>query len=96
VSCVWKQAEQNKNAKEIARVSGLLYDKLVGFVEDFQKIKRNLDAADRAYDDAFGKLKDGRGNLLVTANRVKDLGANTNKQLPSNLVDEDTKLIDEE
>lgn len=96
VSCVWKQAEQNKNAKEIARVSGLLYDKLVGFVEDFQKIKRNLDAADRAYDDAFGKLKDGRGNLLVTANRVKDLGANTNKQLPSNLVDEDTKLIEEE
>ncbi len=34
IASIWRQENQNKNALEIARQSGALYDKFVGFVED--------------------------------------------------------------
>ena len=86
IASIWQQENQTKNSLEIARLSGALYDKLVGFIDDFQKVKRSLDAADRAYADAFGKLSDGKGNMLSTATRIKELGAKANKELPSELI----------
>lgn len=86
IASIWQQENQTKNSLEIARLSGALYDKLVGFIDDFQKVKRSLDAADRAYADAFGKLSDGKGNMLSTATRIKELGAKANKELPSELL----------
>ncbi len=86
IASIWQQDNQTKNSLEIARLSGALYDKLVGFIDDFQKIKRALDAADKAYADAFGKLSDGKGNMLTTATRIKELGAKASKTLPSELI----------
>jgi DNA recombination protein RmuC len=37
----------------------------------------------KSYDDAMNKLKTGRGNLINRAQEIKELGARTNKQLPS-------------
>ncbi len=86
IASIWQQENQTKNSLEIARLSGALYDKLVGFIDDFQKVKRSLDAADRAYTDALGKLSDGKGNMLSTATRIKELGAKASKELPSELL----------
>lgn len=86
IASIWQQDNQTKNSLEIARLSGALYDKLVGFIDDFQKIKRALDVADKAYADAFGKLSDGKGNMLTTATRIKELGAKASKTLPSELI----------
>ena len=83
IASIWKQENQTKNAQEIARLSGTLYDKLVGFAEDMEKIKLNIDRADKAYDEALKKLKDGKGNVIRTAEKIKELGAKTgNKSLP--------------
>ena len=83
IASIWKQENQTKNAQEIARLSGTLYDKLVGFAEDMEKIKTNIDRADKAYDEALKKLKDGKGNVIRTAEKIKELGAKTgNKTLP--------------
>lgn len=83
IASIWKQENQTKNAQEIARLSGTLYDKLVGFAEDMEKIKTNLERADKAYDEALKKLKDGKGNVIRTAEKIKELGAKTsNKTLP--------------
>lgn len=83
IASIWKQENQTKNAQEIARLSGTLYDKLVGFAEDMEKIKLNIDRADKAYDEALKKLKDGKGNVVRTAEKIKELGAKTNnKSLP--------------
>lgn len=88
ISSIWKQENQTKNAQEIARLSGTLYDKFIGFTEDMQKIKSNIERASGAYDDAVKKMKDGNGNIIRTAERIKELGAKTgNKQLPSEFND---------
>ncbi len=89
VANVWKVERRNRSAEEIARRAGLMYDKLVGFVEDFQKIGTQLDTTRRTYDGALGKLAEGSGNLLRQAEMVRELGARTNKSLPPALLGDD-------
>jgi DNA recombination protein RmuC len=84
ISSIWKQEMQTKNAQEIARLSGTLYDKFINFLEDLNKIKLNLDKCANTYDDAIKKLKDGNGNMIRTAMKIKELGAKTNnKSIPT-------------
>jgi len=84
ISSIWKQENQTKNAQEIARLSGALYDKFIGFAEDMAKIKANIDRTSSSYDDAMKKMKDGSGNIIRTAEKIKELGAKTgNKSLPA-------------
>ena len=84
ISSIWKQENQTKNAQEIARLSGALYDKFIGFAEDMAKIKANIDRTSGAYDDVMKKMKEGSGNIIRTAEKIKELGAKTgNKSLPA-------------
>ena len=78
---IWKNSLRNTNALEIARQSGLLYDKFVGFVEDLKKIGYQLKLAERAYEQAFKKLEEGRGNMISKVEQIKKLGARTTKAL---------------
>ena len=39
------------------------------------------------YDKAWGQLKEGRGNLILQAQKFKDLGVRTKKELPKSIVD---------
>ncbi len=88
ISSVWKNERQTKNAQDIAEKAGNLYDKFVGFLKDMENIDRALKNAQNHYDDAFNKLGSGRGNLVKKAEQLKELGAKTNKSIPSNLLDE--------
>ena len=56
VAHLWRQDHQNRNALEIAKQCGSLYDKFVGFVEDLEKLGQRLDQAQTSYHDAFNKL----------------------------------------
>lgn len=92
VSYIWKQERQKKNVLEIARQSGLLYDKFVGFVEDLTLIGQKLEEAQRTYQLAFNKLKDSPkyGDTLIgRSERIKELGAKASKSLPSELLEDD-------
>ena len=82
ISYVWKQENQSRNAQEIARLAGAMYDKLCGMTEDFQKVQKSLDAAQKAYNETFKKLSEGNGNVLRTADRIRELGAKASKSLP--------------
>lgn len=84
ITSIWKQENQTKNAQDIARLSGALYDKFIGFTEDMVKIKANIDRASGSYDDALRKMKEGNGNIIRTAEKIKELGAKTGiKTLPT-------------
>lgn len=85
---VWKQENQNKNALEIARLAGAMYDKLCNMIEDFRKVQKSLDAAQKAYDEAIKKLSEGNGNVLRTADRIRELGAKASKSLPDSTAEE--------
>ena len=91
VSFLWKQENQKKHVLEIARQSGLLYDKFVAFIDDLKQIGLKLDGAQSAFGDAMNKLNDSRkfGDTLVgRAERIRELGAKTTKLLPKDLTDE--------
>jgi DNA recombination protein RmuC len=87
VAHLWRQDHQNKNALEIARQCGALYDKFVGFVDDMDKLGQRIDQAQTSYHDAFNKLKTGKGNLIRTAEKVRELGVKPSKTLPTGLLD---------
>jgi DNA recombination protein RmuC len=87
VAHLWRQDQQNKNALEIARQCGALYDKFVGFIDDMEKLGQRIDQAQTSYHDAFNKLKTGKGNLIRTAERVRELGVKPSKTLPTGLLD---------
>jgi DNA recombination protein RmuC len=81
IASIWKQERQNRNVLEIARLSGTMYDKFVGFVNDMEGIGKNIKQSQTAYDNAINKLTEGNGNLTKTAEKIKSLGAKANKQL---------------
>ena len=81
VASIWKMEHQNKNAQEIARQGGALYDKFVGFVEEMDKIGKHLSQAHKSHDDAMRKLHQGPGNLAARAEKLRELGARNHKRL---------------
>jgi len=87
VAHLWRQDHQNRNALEIAKQCGSLYDKFVGFVEDLEKLGQRLDQAQTSYHDAFNKLKTGKGNLIRSAEKVRELGVKPNKNLSAPLIE---------
>jgi DNA recombination protein RmuC len=87
ISDLWKREFQNRNAEEIAKRGGLLYDKFVGFVENLNKVGKNIDQASKSYDEALSQLSVGRGNLVTQAEQLKKLGLKTTKDLPIGLAD---------
>jgi DNA recombination protein RmuC len=86
VAHLWRQDSQSRNTQEIAKRGGELYDKLCGFVADLQKVGDRLTQAKTAYDDAYGKLKSGKGNAIRQAQMLCDLGVKPSKSLPAALV----------
>lgn len=90
---MWRVEQQNRNAEEIADRAGKLYDKFVNFVTDLELIGNRLESTRGAWDDAWNKLVDGRGNLIKRAEDMKALGARVSKSLPQNLVEMPSREI---
>jgi len=85
---VWRYEKQNRNAEEIARRAGALYDKVRGFVDDMEILGRQLQTADNTYKGAMAKLSTGRGNLIRQVEQFRELGASVRRPLPRNLLEE--------
>lgn len=86
IASIWRQEKQNRNALEIAKQSGDMLDKFTAFVEDLLTVGKGLISVKDNYDKAMNKLTDGRGNLISRAEKIKELGAKTNKQLPPSII----------
>lgn len=95
LSHLWKQEQQSRNAREIARRGGELYDKLCGFVQDLEGVGKSLNQAQTAHDQAMKKLSTGRGSVIRRAEVLKGLGIAATKQLPQSLLDADAPSFEE-
>lgn len=87
IANLWRVEYQNKNAIEIAKQSGDLLDKFVGFLEDLEDVGRKLDSTRQSYDASINKLSTGKGNLIRRAEKIKELGAKPSKEIPKSLLD---------
>jgi DNA recombination protein RmuC len=97
IDSVWKQEYQNKNAMEIAKRGGALYDKFVLFVESMNDIGQRIRQTQDSYDEAMNRLSTGAGNLVRQAEMIRKLGAKASKKLPDDLTDEfEDELLEEE
>lgn len=93
IASVWKQEKQTRNALEIAKQSGALYDKFKGFLDDLIDVGKRMDMAKSGYSDAMNKLSTGSGNILKRIEDIKKLGAKTTKEIPSSLVERSEENI---
>lgn len=87
IASIWRQEYQNKNAMEIARQSGALYDKFVGLSQDLIDIGRKIDTSKDAYKSAMNKLVEGRGNLISRVEKLRELGAKASKTIAQPMLD---------
>jgi DNA recombination protein RmuC len=90
---IWRQAYQNRNAVEIAKKAGGLYDKFVGFVESIQEVGRHLEKAREAHIASYARLASGKGNLIKRSQELKELGVKAGKDLPLKLVEQAEQAV---
>lgn len=88
VSSIWRMENQNLNALKIADQGARLYDKFVGFVEDMEQTKKSFDTLGKNFDQAMGKLCEGKGNLVSSADKLTKLGVQARKRLKTKYLDD--------
>ncbi|MBT8265886.1 MAG: DNA recombination protein RmuC [Bacteroidia bacterium] len=86
IDTMWNNEKQQRNAIEIARQAGALYDKFEGLVKDLTGVGKKIDAAKSDYSSAMNKLVEGKGNLITSVEKLKKMGAKAKKALPDNIV----------
>jgi DNA recombination protein RmuC len=82
---IWRYERQNENARAIADKAGIVYDKIRGFVEDLDKLGKQLSTVHSTYDGVMNKLTLGNGNLIRQASSFIDLGVKVKKTIPKHL-----------
>jgi DNA recombination protein RmuC len=87
VASLWKQEKQSRNVIQIADEAGKLYDKFVGFLDDFKSIGNSINKTQQHYDAAFTKLSAGNGNVIGKIEKLKELGAKSSKQIDKYLLE---------
>jgi len=97
IDSMWNNEKQQRNAIEIARQAGALYDKFEGFISDLTNVGKKMDEAKAEYKGAMNKLFEGKGNLIVSVEKLKKMGAKSKKSLPQNIIDraEDIEDLEE-
>ncbi len=86
IDSMWNNEKQQRNALEIAKQAGLLYDKFEGFVSDLNRVGKKMDEAKTEYHGAMNKLTQGQGNIVSRIEKLKKMGAKTKKSIPEQLL----------
>lgn len=86
VENTWKYEHQQKNAQEIAKRAGLLFDKFVGFVESVEKLGKQIETVQKTYHETYNKLHIGSGSITTQFQKLEKLGAATSKTIPQHIV----------
>jgi len=85
---IWRYERQNENARLIADKAGLVYDKIRGFVEELEKLGKQINTAHSTYDAVMNKLMLGNGNLIRQAESFVELGVKVKKSLPKSMTEQ--------
>jgi len=76
----WRQEALTENYREVARLGREFYERLATFADRFDEVRKRLDGAVQAYNEAAGSFE---SRVLVSARRLKELEATTAQELPA-------------
>ena len=96
IASVWKTEYQTRNAIEIARQAGDLYDKFVSFTQDMEDVGKHMKRAEDAHAGALNKLSTGKGNLVSLAEKLHKLGIKSTKKINQGLIQDEEPELEEE
>jgi len=86
----WRYEYQAKNIAEVIKNAEHLYDKVRGFMEDFDKVGNALENAQESYDKAVKKLATGKGNVVRQIEKLKEkANIKPKKELPKKFLEEE-------
>ncbi len=88
VADLWQRDGISRHATAIAERAGKLYDKLVGFVDNFDRVGSQLEKATETWRDAQKQLVQGRGNLISQAEKMREMHIKTQKKLPGSYTEQ--------
>jgi DNA recombination protein RmuC len=75
----WRQQAVSENAEAIRKLGTEMYDRLATLADNMVKLGKSLDGAVEHYNKTVGSLE---SRLLVSARKIGELGARTEKELP--------------
>jgi DNA recombination protein RmuC len=81
VSVLWHQEAQVRNVDEVMDRGAKLYEKFAGFIDDMEEIGKGLQGASKSYAEARKKLSEGPGNLVIQAEKLRQLGVKRKPQI---------------
>jgi len=68
----WRYERQVKNIQEVIKSAESLYDKVRGFVDDFEKVGKSIETTQKHFENAKNKLTSGRGNVIRQIELLKE------------------------
>lgn len=95
VDQIWRGEKQNRNAAEIARLGGLIYDKVAAFTHDFESIQKGLQSTEAAWEKCLRHLTSGNTSIVSRTRRMRELGAKATKHLAAGVEDSANLLAGE-
>ncbi|MDR2685536.1 MAG: DNA recombination protein RmuC [Rickettsiales bacterium] len=82
IDTMLKIDKRDKNIEIVVDMVNKLYEKYVGFTENFADVGKRLDGAQKAYDEALGQLSAGKGNISGWFEKIRDKsGIASNKKI---------------
>lgn len=87
VEQMWKAEKQSVNSQKIAEQGTKMLDSLNAFLSDLTSVGDSLQKAQKTYDSAVRRLREGNNNVMRVATRLGELGVKSKKALPSSFSD---------
>lgn len=83
---LWQKENEEQNIQHILQTAGALYEKFAAFSERMATLRKALDNAGNAFDEATSYLTEGKGNVVRQLERLSDYGAKYNKSKRVNAI----------
>lgn len=83
VESIWRRERVHQNYDQLAKSAGQLYDKFVGLYDEILSIESQFSKVEQSFSTVKNRLREGKGNLLSRVDKLRLLGAQTSKELPT-------------
>jgi len=83
VESIWRRERVHQNYDQLAKSAGQLYDKFVVLYDEILTIESQFSKVEQSFSTVKNRLREGTGNLVSRVDKLRLLGAQTSKELPT-------------